>query len=225
MRPHIVFLGFVIAASVIGGRLFSLQVKDYGLFAAFARGQQQVFATINQERGKIMGRELSGNVVSLAVNRDWQMLYAVPKDIQDPPKTAHVLAVILGMPEQDLYERLRQPDDPYEPIKHQLSDEEVSKISQLAVPGLKFQSERLRFYPFGKELSHVLGFLAQNDQDQNRVGRYGIEAQYEELLQGHFPLYLIFQPPAIAPLLFIQILLQKQQICVVLFLIIFQMFL
>ena len=185
MRPHIVFLGFVIAASVIGGRLFSLQVKDYGLFAAFARGQQQVFATINQERGKIMGRELSGNVVSLAVNRDWQMLYAVPKDIQDPQKTAHVLAVILGMPEQDLYERLRQPDDPYEPIKHQLSDEEVSKISQLAVPGLKFQSERLRFYPFGKELSHVLGFLAQNDQDQNRVGRYGIEAQYEELLQGH----------------------------------------
>ena len=48
MRPHIVFLGFVIAASVIGGRLFSLQVKDYGLFAAFARGQQQVFETINQ---------------------------------------------------------------------------------------------------------------------------------------------------------------------------------
>ena len=183
IRIHIVFGIVVLFSAALSGRLFALQVYDHGFFQAFARGQQQVFNEVAGERGKILARGLDGATVTLAANRDWPKLYAVPGDIEDPSKIAYELASLFGLSEQDLLARLSKQDDPYEPIAEKLTDEQVLRVKELAQKGLVLSSERLRTYSQGDLAAHVLGFLAFGDGSA-RSGVYGIESLYEDVLEG-----------------------------------------
>lgn len=55
--------------------------------------------------------------------------------------------------------RLSKKNDLYEPIKHYLSEEEMKKIKELNLKGIKFTTETVRFYPHNNLFSHVLGFV------------------------------------------------------------------
>jgi penicillin-binding protein 2 len=64
------------------------------------------------------------------------------------------------------------------------------------LPGLKIQSEPLRYYPFPEACSHVIGYVGKVSQQEvngagwrefrvgDYVGRSGIESRYDELLRG-----------------------------------------
>jgi cell division protein FtsI/penicillin-binding protein 2 len=185
-RLRVSFLLFLLAAVALVGRLFSLQVHEYGILAAFARGQQQVVETLEAERGKIFGRTRDGSLSELATNRDWQRLYAVPREIGDVQKTVAALRDILGLDAaaaDALSKRLSQHDDPYEPIAEKVSDEQASRIREAGLSGIALAPTRGRFYPNGSRLAHVLGFVGYDEQG-NRRGVYGIESFFEEALRG-----------------------------------------
>ena len=183
-RIYLIFGVFLVFAAALGGRLFALQIYDHGFFAAFARGQQQVFEDIAPDRGKIFAKGLDGITMTLAANRDWPKLYAIPQDIEDPVAVSRVLASILTISEEELAARLSKSDDPYEPLASKLTEEQARAIRDLSLKGIVLSSERLRSYPQGNLAAHVLGFLAYDDQGTARRGVYGIEAAYDELLEG-----------------------------------------
>ena len=185
-RLHFAFSLLALWAVVLVGRLFSLQVHDYGTFAAFARGQQQVVEDLDPERGRVLGSSRGGETVPLATNRDWKKLSAIPKDIQDVEGTSTFLRDLLGLDVAaftDLQTRLGREDDPYEPIADRLTDEQVARIREAATPGLFLSDARGRFYPLGVRLAHVLGFVGHTDDGEER-GVYGIEAKLESALRG-----------------------------------------
>lgn len=185
-RLHVVFLFLVLWAAVLAGRLFVLQVQDYGSYAAFARGQQKVIADVDAERGAIFGRTRSGEEVTFATNRDFPALYAIPRDIADVGRIVEFLRETLHLDEAsaaDLKTRLEQPDDPYEPVANRLSEDQAANIREAQLPGLSLRTERDRFFPQGPRLAHVLGFVGYGD-DGSRGGRYGVEAFFESALGG-----------------------------------------
>lgn len=77
---------------------------------------------------------------------------------------------------------LSKPDDPYEPLRHNLTDEQMTTIKDLGLPGLGFQKELARFYPEQGIGGHIFGFWGF-DGDK-RVGRYGLEGRFDEDLAG-----------------------------------------
>ena len=79
-------------------------------------------------------------------------------------------------------------------VRGNLNKEEMVKIETSALPGLFVVNNARRNYPNGQASAHLLGYTAkvmpdelQNDDVlliSDRVGRLGLEAQYEKFLRG-----------------------------------------
>ena len=95
-RLRFVMVAVFLLLGAIITRLFFLQVKNNDYYTALAAGQQQVFSKLSPERGQIffsssMPGENDGILFPLATNKNFALLYAVPKDIDDPQAMAEKL--------------------------------------------------------------------------------------------------------------------------------------
>jgi cell division protein FtsI/penicillin-binding protein 2 len=173
---------FLITAVIIW-RLINLQIFQHDIYAKLALDQREFYSELFPERGEIFVSDLrSSQLYPLAVNKNLEMLYAVPRQIDQPKKTAEQISSILEIPEEELLIKLDKPDDPYEVIKRKLEEDTVNKIKDLNIKGLYLVPESWRYYPEGNLSSHILGFVGFSDD--KRKGQYGVEGYYNEILQG-----------------------------------------
>ena len=182
LRLYILLAILVIAAGGIIVRLFSLQIVRHAFYTALAKDQQEVLQTLIPRRGEIFIKE-KGNVWQpLAVNRIFQTVFLVPKEVTDKNTVAEKLAPLAGISLEKIIEKLNDPQDPYEPLKSKLDDEIAQKIKDMNLSGVHFTPENWRWYPQGSLASNVLGFMGvKNNQ---RVGQYGLEQYYQDILAG-----------------------------------------
>lgn len=164
-------------------QLFRLQVIDHRFYAALASGQHDIYQELFPDRGEIFVQERGGTLFPVAVNRNLTLVWADLRAVDNPTRAAKVLAEVLGLDELELKTKLSRTDDPYEPIAHFVSDEQVASIKQHELLGIGFRPEDTRIYPERGFGGHVLGFLGSNESGE-RVGRYGLEGFYDELLRG-----------------------------------------
>jgi len=176
----LVFLFFIIII-VVAARLYALQVVAHEAYRELAEGQHSIFKKLVPKRGEIFLKDKNG-LYPLAVNQETKLAYAVPKQVSDPQKTAELIAPILGLDENELKEKLNQPEDMYEVLKQRLSEEEIQKIKDLKLDGILFSDEDYRYYPSGSLASQVVGFVGWKENDFG--GRYGVEAYFEKELKG-----------------------------------------
>ncbi len=200
---------FFMAAILMIGRLFYLQVLMAGRYEALAQRQHRINQVILQHRGEIFMHSGQNNELSpLAVNKQLNLLYAVPKDIKQPAETAKILADILFddahecvrfLPkdapkelvekckrrkerEDDFKRKLSKRNDPYEPLAHFVDDRLRQKIELAGLQGIHFEKEWKRYYPEGEAAGQVTGFLGF--RGSQRVGQYGLEGYFEKELAG-----------------------------------------
>lgn len=177
----------IIIIFLIGGgiltRLFSLQILQYNYYSALAQGQHQIYTELFPQRGEIFIQDLSG-YYPLAINKEFYQVYIIPKDIIDEEKEdlAARLAQLLELEKEIILERMNKPDDPYEPIKHKVSQETAQEIANWQIDGLKAIPETWRYYPYGSLASHLVGFVGI--KGEKKVGQYGLEGYYENELEG-----------------------------------------
>lgn len=199
---------------LIVARLFNLQILNYGIYSALASGQHEVYEKLFPARGRIFVRENTtpaggAGLYPLAANREYDLIYAVPKEIKNATDTAEDLIEALALDweaiEQarldqsaepagppletvkanflvNLAAKLSKKDDPYEPIKHKASEAEVAKIKELNLTGVYLTPETFRYYPEGELASQILGFVGF--KDDQRVGLYGLEGYFNDELAG-----------------------------------------
>jgi len=183
LRLYILLAVLVIAAGGIIVRLFSLQIVRHTFYTVLAKDQQEVLQTLIPRRGEIFIKAGGGNVWQpLAVNRIFQTVFLVPKEVTDKNTVAEKLAPLAGISLEKIIEKLNDPQDPYEPLKSKLDDEIAQKIKDMNLSGVHFTPENWRWYPQGSLASNVLGFMGvKNNQ---RVGQYGLEQYYQDILAG-----------------------------------------
>ena len=169
--------------AVIVWRMANLQIFQHNLYAKLASDQRDFYSELFPERGEIFVSDLhSSQLYPLAVNKNLEMLYVVPRQIQQPKETAKKISSILEIPEEKLLIKLDKPDDPYEVIKRKLKEETADKIKELDIKGLYLIPESWRYYPEANLLSHILGFVGFSDD--KKKGQYGLEGYYNEVLHG-----------------------------------------
>lgn len=181
-RLRILILLIIVAAGAILARLFSLQILKHNFYTALARDQHEFLEKLVPQRGEIFIQEKSGLWHPLAVNRRYPAVFLVPKEVTDKNEVAEKLAGLLEVSEETLLERLKDPNDPYEPLKSKLNDEVAQKIRDLNLAGVHLTFENWRWYPQGNLASHILGFVGR--RDNQRLGQYGLEEYYETDLAG-----------------------------------------
>lgn len=149
-----------------------------------AESQYAAANFLKAERGKIYFTDKYGKTFQAATNKNFPLIYAVPKVMDDAKESAHLLESVLDILAEDLEKKFSNRLDAYEPLKRKADSELVSKIKAMEIKGVYVDYIPERFYPFGSMAAHLLGFVSPNDTDFGERGRYGVEEFYENVLKG-----------------------------------------
>ena len=90
-------------------RLGHLQILQRGVYDALASGQRELYRELFPERGDILVTDQDGTEVPLATNQFLNLVWAEPRRVDDPIRTAQVLSEIL---EREVSESENAPTPP-----------------------------------------------------------------------------------------------------------------
>jgi cell division protein FtsI/penicillin-binding protein 2 len=166
------FLGLLVLAAARATWLGTVESRDLG---ARALGQQVDEITVYARRGTITDR----NGVELAVSEDATTVFANPMQIDNPPGVAEQIAPLLGMPENEVMEKLAQDDTGFVYLRRKLDSTRGEKINRLGIEGIGTVVEPRRTYPQGSLASQVLGSVGTDN-----FGLSGLEQSLEDTLHG-----------------------------------------
>jgi len=178
----VIFFSFVLYAALVSN-LYVLQITKGKYYAARAEAQHRLSGYLAAERGSIYLTDKYANNIPTAINKSYPTIYAVPKEIEDIDEVSALLAVALGIDVGTLKNMLAKPKDPYELLVKRAPVDEVQRVRDTNVKGVYIESEDYRYYPVGSWASQVLGYVGSGS-DNEEIGRYGIESQYNALLAG-----------------------------------------
>lgn len=176
-RIKIVLVAIIFAFIVIILRVGYVQLFDYKKLKNKADDLWSRNLPIAANRGVITDR----NGVVLADNITTTSLVLIPNQIKDPNYASSELSKILGVTKEEMDKHVKKKAsiERVHPEGRQLSYEVADKIEALNIDGVYLVKESKRYYPYGKTLSHVLGYVGIDNQ-----GLSGIELQYDKYLTG-----------------------------------------
>jgi penicillin-binding protein 2 len=188
----ILLLGLVIA------RLVQLQVIDYGYFTERSQGNRIRIEAVPPIRGLMFDRQ--GRI--LAENLPAYQLELIPEQVPDIDDTLQRLAD-LGLIDSSQIPRLTELSETslrFQPValNLRLDDEQIATfaIQRPRFPGVDFRPRLVRYYPQGKAIAHIVGYVgAMSTSDLEKVdasryagttqtGKTGVESSYESRLHG-----------------------------------------
>ena len=171
--------------------LFDLQIVRHDELQSKAVNQQTRRTVVTASRGTIYDR--SGNIMAISASAETVILSPLEIDRavndKDDPVTwttdslAAGLAEILDGDASAIRRRMDNTESQYELIKLR-ADEEVADavrayINENKIVGVHLVADAKRYYPYGSLASHVIGFVGDDN-----TGLYGLEARYEQELEG-----------------------------------------
>jgi cell division protein FtsI/penicillin-binding protein 2 len=179
-RANLILIFFISLWLAIIGKLFFIQVLRFDLYKALAQGQQKFLSEVQGKRGEIFLRD-GGKDIPLAVNRTWSFCYVSPNEIKDKDETTDSLSKALSLEKNEILDKLNSQNEEslFLILKHKLSEEEISNIKKINLPGIYIAEENLRDYPQEYLASQIVGFLGGEGK-----GQYGVEGYFNDALAG-----------------------------------------
>ena len=192
-------------------QLYKLQIVEHEEWERRAANQQTKSVSVPANRGTIYDREgramaMSATVYKLILSpmgvygavekkqyeKDGKLdETAYEKALYDLRKTiVDGIVDLFGYDEERLWKRIERIDSGYEVLYFELEEEDAERARQLISEkklsaGLQLTPSSKRYYPFSSVGSHILGYMGQTkDSGENKVGKAGIEAGYEDVLSG-----------------------------------------
>jgi len=139
----------------------------------------------------------------LAENRPVFSLTILPERVEDMEALLADVQKIVDVREADIEnfrQRLNERRRPFEAValRYHLTEDEMARlaVNRHRLPGVETDARLVRYYPYGKLTSHVLGYVGRiNKQDMQRLdpvryagthytGKTGLERVYEDELHG-----------------------------------------
>src|SRR5688572_29304997 len=121
---------------------------------------------------------LDRNGKLLATTLDSPSLYADPRLILDAREaTKAILTVLPQLNPTELHAKLSSGKS-FVWIKRQLTPRQQYELNRLGIPGLQFEHEERRVYPFGDLASHVVGFCGVDNN-----GFAGLERSLNKMVR------------------------------------------
>ena len=183
-RFIILISGVLLIFSSLIFNIYELQIKKGKFYSLRAEAQFRLTGYLEPRRGTIYFTDKNGNAIPGAINKEYPVVFAVPKQVENLDESVSVLSQILVLPAGDLRGKLSKSNDAYELLATKITDEQATKIKEASIKGIYIDTQEFRFYPFGSLAAQVLGFVGPSDKDSEIKGRYGWEAFYDQYLRG-----------------------------------------
>lgn len=184
VRFWVLFSVIILAYGFLLWKVYDLQLTKGKYYLAKAQSQYEAAGILKKERGTIYFRDKDNNYFPAATGKDFPLIYAVPKVIDDPEEAANVLSPVLSEPVESLIKKFSKKDDLYELLLRRADKSVAQKVEELNIGGVYITLAKERFYPFGKLASHILGFVGPSSEKIDESGHYGLEEFYDEKLSG-----------------------------------------
>jgi len=183
-RPTLLAAALALAYILVFFKLYDIQIMRGAGFRARAESQYAAANLSRAERGLILFTDKNGGYLQAAGNKNFPIIYAVPKMIEDTQEAANQLAPILNEPAAGLQDRLAEPGAAYKLLRRKADKETAARIAELNLKGVYIELSPERFYPLGKRAAHLVGFVGPNETDFGEQGKYGVEEFYNSALAG-----------------------------------------
>ena len=188
--------------------LVSLAKETNGIdLTAFVENRNTEKETIEAKRGTIYSAD--GEILAQSVN-SYTVIAILsetrtkdpdnPQHVVDVDSTAQALSEILGVSKETIANRINDgiASGAYQielrPYGYNINSLVKKQIEALDLPGIDFIEGTKRYYPKSTLAPYIIGYARLND-DGEMVGEMGIEAYYNEELQGKDG-YTIYQKDA-----------------------------
>lgn len=193
--PRYTFYAFLVFILLLFIKFVYLSLSStiYGKnMEIFAANRNTVNNILYAKRGNVFDK--SGNTLALNVSSYTVVAYlsstrtgssSIPRHVVDKELTAEKLSPILGMSEEYILSLLNRKAYQVElgPGGRGITELTKEAIEELGLPGIGFIEEQKRYYPNGNFASYILGYAKRQD-DGSIIGELGIEAKYNDILQG-----------------------------------------
>jgi len=154
-------------------------LPDEQLDARITR-QYESAIVLQPKRGAILDR----NRHEMAVSVTLDSVFADPSLIEDPESIADSLAPVLGLPAEELLQKLRL-ERKFVWLLRQVDPAVSQQVRDLHIRGVRVTPEAKRTYPSGALAGQLLGFVGIDGN-----GLEGLESRYEEILMGEKETYV-----------------------------------
>ncbi len=183
---------------VLVGRIWYLQVYQYQRFEVLSKDNRVRLIPVPPVRGQIYDR--NGKV--LAENIPVFTLEVLPSEVKNMDGLLDSLAKIIQISPNEIRKFKAQvrsrPDFESQILKVNISEEEAARffVNKNRFGGAEVHARLQRYYPYGGELVHALGYVGRINQSElnsidraaykgtEYIGKLGIEAKYEDVLLG-----------------------------------------
>ena len=172
-------------------RLFDLQITRHEELQSKAVNQQTRRTVVTASRGTIY--DTAGNILAISSSAETIILSPLEinnalNDTENPvtwtkDSLAAGLAEILGKDTASIRKRMDNVKSQYELIQLRADEEVAAKVrayvEENKISGVHLVADTKRYYPYGSLAAQVIGFVGDDN-----TGLYGLEAYYEEELEG-----------------------------------------
>ena len=172
-------------------RLYDLQITRHEELQGKAVSQQTRRTVVTASRGTIY--DASGNILAISASAETIILSPLEIDQAVNSKTTPVswtkdslaaeLADILGKDAASIRKRMENTESQYEVIQLRAEEDVAAKVRAYVdendIIGVHLVADSKRYYPYGSLAAQVIGFVGTEN-----TGLYGLEAYYEEELEG-----------------------------------------
>jgi len=144
-------------------RLFFLQVTSHEHFSTLSQNNRVSVQAVPPTRGLIYDR----NGIILAENLPSYTLQIIPEQTSDIDKLLEELSLLINIRDIDVkkFKKEVRRKRRFEgiPLRFRLNDEEVAIVSVNLhrLSGVEIKAQLSRFYPFGRETAHVVGYVGR----------------------------------------------------------------
>ena len=198
----LVFLNLVI-------KLFSLQILRHDELEAKALDQQTRSTEVAATRGTIYDR--NGNIMAISATAETVFLSPLEMDRalsdKDNPvawtkdSVAQKLSEILEINKEGILKKMERTDSQYEVLKlrveKDVADQIRTFINDEGVVGVYMVTDAKRYYPYATLASQIIGFVGTDN-----YGLYGLEARYNDVLDGETGLVVSTKDPTGSDMLY-----------------------
>ncbi|MEX2368817.1 MAG: penicillin-binding protein 2 [Candidatus Paceibacterota bacterium] len=173
-------------------RLYFVQIVDGDDYRDEA--MQQYTQSSNQifNRGSIYLTAKDGTRRVAALQESGFTLAVNAQFIDNPEAVYQSLAEVIALEKEDFLQAVADRDDPYVVLQRRLDPETAAGITTLNIKGVGVYPEKWRRYPHGLSAAHVLGYVGYSSEGDERVGIYGIERIFDDVLSRSGGLYVNF---------------------------------
>jgi cell division protein FtsI/penicillin-binding protein 2 len=174
-RIRLVLTVFVFAFAAMFVRAAWLQGVKAGSYERMAAGQHRATIVDPGGRGAIFDR----TGVQLAISRQATTVYANPRQIADPEKTATMVANALGLDREKVQLELSNRSKGFVYLARKADPAHAAVLKKAGIVGLGFSDEEQRVYPLTHVASQVVGYAGTDNH-----GLAGLELGLEGVLSG-----------------------------------------